>query len=61
METRKELKTIEVDYKCPKCGKGKLRPTGKKLLSHPPKYPHKCTECDHKETFINTYPYIDYE
>ena len=59
METTKEVKTIQVDYECPKCEVGKLRPTGQKLLSNPPQYPHKCTECDFTETFRDkTYPYI---
>ena len=62
METKKDLRTIEVDYECPNCEVGKLRPTGKKLLSNPPQYPHKCTECEYKETFRGkTYPYIVYE
>ena len=60
METKKEKTTVEIDYECIKCGVGKLRPTGKKLLSKPPKYPHKCTECDFKKTFTNKkYPYIE--
>jgi uncharacterized protein (DUF983 family) len=55
METIKKVKTIQVDYECPKCQVGKL-------LSQPPQYPHKCTECDFTETFIDkTYPYITYE
>lgn len=62
METTKEVKTIQVDYDCPKCEVGKLRPTGQKLLSYPLQYPHKCTECDFTETFRGkTYPYIIYE
>ena len=61
MEIKKEVKTVEIDYKCPKCKVGRLRPTGVKQMTYPPKYPHKCTNCDYTETFRNTYPYIDYE
>ena len=61
MESKVIVKTIQVDYECPFCYDGKLRPTSKVLLSHPPKYPHKCTKCDFKKTFNKTYPYIVYE
>jgi len=62
MEEIKEVKTFKVDYKCPKCGKGYLRPTGTVLTSYPPQYPHKCTKCDYMETFMDkTYPYYTYK
>lgn len=64
METRKEVRTIQVDYRCPKCNRGFLRPTGNVLTVYPPRYPHKCNnpECDYGETFSDkAYPYIDYE
>ena len=61
MEITKEVKVTQVDYKCPKCKRGRLRPTGSALLSRPP-YLHKCnnTVCDYEETFESKiYPYID--
>ena len=63
MEVKAELKTISVDYECPECKKGCLRPTRKVLLSKPPKYPHVCDQegCDYKMTFKKKYPYIYYE
>jgi len=61
MEEREKVKTIKVDYKCPKCDVGYLRPSGTVLTSYPPQYPHKCTECDYTENFNRTYPYIEYE
>ncbi len=63
MEIRKELKTFQVDYKCPKCENGYLRSNGIVLTSDPPQYPHICNneKCDHSETFKKIYPYIDYE
>lgn len=58
MEINKEVKIIEVHFKCDKCGDGFLRPTGLCLTSNPPRYPHKCTHCDYSETFVDiTYPY----
>ena len=64
MEVRKKVDTIKVDYRCPKCGKGFLRPTGQVLYSNPLQYPHRCNnnDCDYGETFTDkSYPYIDYE
>ena len=62
METRKEVKQVQVDYQCPKCKKGYLRPTGMALTTYPPQFPHKCNNCDYMETFRDKqYPYIDYE
>lgn len=61
MEEIIEVKTVKIDYKCPKCGKGYLRPTGVCYSTNPPMFPHKCNNCDYGETFENkTYPYIDY-
>lgn len=64
METRKQLITIRVDYKCPECETGYLRPTGKVLMSSPPQYPHRCDnyKCNYIKTFRNKkYPHLDYE
>lgn len=63
MEERNEAKTIFVDFKCPKCKKGYLRPMGNVLTTNPPIYPHRCNnpQCDYKKEFKFTYPYIDYE
>ena len=63
MEITKEVKTIQVDYKCPKCNQGYLRPTGIVLTSHPPQFLHHCNnpKCEHAEIFKNHYPYIDYQ
>ena len=63
METRKEVKQVQVDYRCPKCKKGYLRPTGMALPCNPPEFPHKCNNstCDYMDRFLKQYPYIDYE
>lgn len=63
METRDEVKTIQVDYKCPKCETGYLRPTGMVYDCSPPSYPHRCTEtdCDYGTSFSIRYPKIEYE
>lgn len=61
MEIREEAKAIRVDYKCPKCGVGRLRPTDTVLTVNPPGFPHKCTKCDYGEILFKVYPYIDYE
>jgi hypothetical protein len=64
MEEQSEVKTIQVDFKCPKCDSGYLRPNGRCLLTHPPKFPHDCNNpnCDYSESFSDKqYPYIDYK
>lgn len=62
MEEIKETKTFKVDYKCPKCETGYLRPTGMCLPMNPPAYPHQCNKCEYSETFTGkTYPYIEYK
>jgi len=60
-ETRKEVKQVQVDYRCPKCNKGYLRPTETVFSTYPPQFPHKCNNCDYMETFSKQYPHIDYE
>jgi hypothetical protein len=61
MEEIKEVKTVRIDYKCPKCKDGYLRPIGSVLASYPPIYPHQCTDCDYAESFSGKmYPYTDY-
>lgn len=63
MEIRRKVSAINVDYKCPKCNNGFLRPTGLVLASNPPLFPHECNnkDCNYKERFHGIkYPYIDY-
>jgi len=61
-EERREVKTFEVDYKCPKCGAGYLRPTGIAVGGEPIQYPHKCNNCDYREVMKGyKYPYLVYE
>lgn len=61
MEISKEVKVYLVEYKCPECENGQLLPTGNALMTYPPKYPHKCTECDYMQTFSHQYPTIRYD
>jgi hypothetical protein len=61
---RTEVRVFQIDYKCPKCGIGYLRPTGIICSANPPMHPHKCSnpDCDYAETIVgNTYPYVGYE
>jgi len=62
MEEKREVRTFEVDFKCPKCNIGYLRPTGIAVGSTPMQYPHKCSNCDyHKIIKDRQYPYLVYE
>lgn len=51
METRNKVETVQVDYKCPKCENGYLRPTGTCYPTNPPQFPHRCNneKCDYME------------
>jgi len=59
-EIKTEVKTYEVDYRCPRCSEGFLRHAGPILTSYPPQYPHICNnpDCDYHETFNRNYPYL---
>ena len=62
MEEKKEVRTFKVDFKCPKCGAGYLRPTGIVCDNNPPTYPHKCTNCNYNKVIKgHKYPYLVYE
>ena len=60
METRTEVRTIKVQYKCPKCQLGYLEFVGKAWVF----YVHRCTnkECLHEEKLSNKeYPFLEYQ
>ena len=62
MEEKKEVRTFEVDFKCPKCDIGYIRPTGIPVGGNPIQYPHKCNNCDYYEIMKGyQYPYHVYE
>lgn len=62
-ELHHKVETIAVDFQCPVCLTGRLRPIGNVHYTSPLQYPHKCNnpECTYKKTFLKTYPYIDYK
>jgi hypothetical protein len=63
MEVSEQVQTFEIDFQCPICNKGFLRPTGTVLTTYPAQYPHKCNNllCDYMETFYKTYPFTMYK
>lgn len=54
------LRPIRVDYCCDHCHVGYMRPTGVMQLTDPARFPHRCTHCDHEQTFIEKYPTVRY-
>ena len=59
---KREVRTFEIDYKCPKCGNGYLRPTGIAVGGNPMQYPHQCNNCNYHEIIHGyQYPYLVYE
>lgn len=61
MEMKRVVKTFEVDFQCPKCAEGRLRPSGIAFMTYPLKYPHRCNKCEYEEVFRVQYPYIKHE
>lgn len=61
-ETKSNVKIVKVDYKCPNCEHGYLRPTGQVYTTYPPMIPHMCNaNCGYSQTFTDkSYPFIDY-
>lgn len=63
-EEIKEVKIVQIDFKCPNCTTGYLRPTGQVFTTMPPMIPHRCNNplCNYTQTFTDKgYPYIDYK
>lgn len=56
-----EVQTFEVDMRCDKCGKGVMRPSGRQLLSKPPKFHHVCnwTSCAYETIYNVSFPYTE--
>lgn len=54
----REVRTRQVDERCPVCGKGWMRPTGIMLPTEPPQFPHSCTACGYSQVYPVRYPYI---
>lgn len=63
MEIQVKVQSVQIDFLCPKCKIGYLRPTGICHLIYPAQYPHICNHngCGYSESFTITYPYIDYK
>lgn len=56
-----EAKILIVEELCPKCGTGTMKTIGIMTPSNPPTYSHRCDNCNHMETFEDTYPTIKTE
>lgn len=61
-EQRSEVRTLMVRLMCDKCTIGEMLPTGIALMSSPPKYPHKCSNCGHEDTPTGgkRYPFTEF-
>lgn len=60
--TKKRVETYKIELVCEECGIGTMLPSGMALMSSPPKYPHKCSECGHAITVEGaTYPAFEFE
>jgi hypothetical protein len=60
MEKITEVQCVVVSMSCDVCKDGVMKPTDRVFPSHPPKYPHMCTNCDNSGIYNKTYPCIEY-
>lgn len=54
----RNVKSEQMDEKCPVCGKGWMRPTGIVITGDLTQFEHKCTNCDYKNNYSIRYPYL---
>ena len=54
------LRPIQIDYHCDECEHGLMRPVGHMLMTDPPQFEHKCTECGYLMVFNERYPTVRY-
>ena len=63
MEKKKyvEILHYQVTMKCDKCNQGDMEiiESNTFLATDPPRYAHKCTNCENIETYTKRYPYIE--
>lgn len=58
MEQQIEVKTFEVRYECDVCKKGYMVYSGETLAIYPHQFKHHCTNCNHTQNFLTTYPHF---
>ena len=56
MEEIRNVNVQQADMKCPKCGKGYMRPNGLVQPTTPPYFGHTCTACGHEQYYGVRYP-----
>lgn len=58
MEKCVDVKILLIHNVCDKCENGLMEPYGDTaLMSNPPKYQHKCTNCGFTDFYTTRYPY----
>ncbi len=59
MEVQAEAKVVLVAMKCDHCANGYMEhdEVVNALMTYPPKYSHRCSNCGHVETYTHLYPY----
>lgn len=61
MEIHQRLVPYRVTMKCDFCDEGEMLPTGITLMSYPPYHQHSCNRCGSIDSYIKTYPTIEYK
>lgn len=60
-EIKTEATVCLINYICDDCNAGKMVRSGPIMLTDPPKFPHKCENCGHKDSFQASYPFPRFE
>ena len=61
MEIRKEVTVYRVHKQCKSCKKGIMLCGTQALASNPPKFQHKCNNCEAVDYYLKMYPTTEYK
>lgn len=55
------LEVVRIEMECQSCGEGRMYWTGVTLTSYPPQFPHVCSNCSARHTYLEHYPTLKYK
>lgn len=61
MEESREVKTVEIRYRCPHCKEGYMNYAGSAYSTYRTLYDHICDKCGERDLYETTYPKLSYQ